>query len=433
MVEDLEDPRREEPPFVLGRARDARGLARVPPHHAAAEVRRPRRRGPQAPAGADVEAVAARTACGTWPRSSATGSSACCCAKPDTPPIWFDPAIEDSELVPARRRRLGSRPGRVAGRVRRESPGRGRARARRHRHPARRAVLVALDLRAHDRGVRAPQRPRRPHPRARSTEASAGRRASRWTSARGEPRRTGTTGPRSISRSEFYDVEGWLRDERGPRPREVEALGDVSGLRLVHLQCHFGLDTWQWARAGARVTGLDFSPAAIDAARDIARACRSRRSVRVRVCERVRRGRGARPRDVRRRVRESRRAVLAAERRPVGGAGRCARRARRALLHPRRPSAGVVAGRRQPRVRAHVLRRGRAVRRGLRRDLHRRRSRPLVHDAQYEWNHSIGEIVTAVIRHGLRVDSARRARLDGVALVRRGWCETRRAVDHAAG
>jgi 2-polyprenyl-3-methyl-5-hydroxy-6-metoxy-1,4-benzoquinol methylase len=71
--------------------------------------------------------------------------------------------------------------------------------------------------------------------------------------------------------SRFYDVEGWLRDRRGPRPHELEALGEVSGLRLLHLQCHIGLDTLAWARAGARVTGLDFSPAAIDAARDLAR------------------------------------------------------------------------------------------------------------------------------------------------------------------
>ncbi|HEY7134636.1 MAG TPA: class I SAM-dependent methyltransferase [Acidimicrobiia bacterium] len=72
-------------------------------------------------------------------------------------------------------------------------------------------------------------------------------------------------------RSQFYDVEGWLREERGPRPRETEALGDVSGLRLLHLQCHFGLDTLAFARVGAEVTGLDFSETAIDAARDIAR------------------------------------------------------------------------------------------------------------------------------------------------------------------
>jgi SAM-dependent methyltransferase len=71
--------------------------------------------------------------------------------------------------------------------------------------------------------------------------------------------------------SAFYDVDGWLREARGPRPREVDALGDVTGLRLVHLQCHFGLDTLAWARAGATVTGLDFSPVAIDAAKDVAR------------------------------------------------------------------------------------------------------------------------------------------------------------------
>jgi SAM-dependent methyltransferase len=70
--------------------------------------------------------------------------------------------------------------------------------------------------------------------------------------------------------SRFYDVEGWLREQRTPRVWEAEALGDVSGLRLLHLQCHFGLDTLAWARAGARVTGLDFSSVAIEAARDIA-------------------------------------------------------------------------------------------------------------------------------------------------------------------
>jgi SAM-dependent methyltransferase len=71
-------------------------------------------------------------------------------------------------------------------------------------------------------------------------------------------------------KSQFYDVEGWLRRRPGPDPRELEALGDVAGLQFLHLQCHFGLDTLAWARAGAAVTGLDFSPAAIAAARDVA-------------------------------------------------------------------------------------------------------------------------------------------------------------------
>src|SRR5262245_40624793 len=51
---------------------------------------------------------------------------------------------------------------------------------------------------------------------------------------------------------------------------EVEELGDVTGKRLLHLQCHFGLDTLSWARRGAIVTGVDFSPKAITLARRLA-------------------------------------------------------------------------------------------------------------------------------------------------------------------
>ena len=50
----------------------------------------------------------------------------------------------------------------------------------------------------------------------------------------------------------------------------IVRLGDVRGRTLVHLQCHFGLDALSWARLGARVTGLDFSAPAIDAASALA-------------------------------------------------------------------------------------------------------------------------------------------------------------------
>jgi SAM-dependent methyltransferase len=46
-------------------------------------------------------------------------------------------------------------------------------------------------------------------------------------------------------------------------------LGDVSGLSGVHLQCHIGTDTIGLSRLGARMTGLDFSPAAIEQARTL--------------------------------------------------------------------------------------------------------------------------------------------------------------------
>jgi SAM-dependent methyltransferase len=44
---------------------------------------------------------------------------------------------------------------------------------------------------------------------------------------------------------------------------DLPLLGDISGLRGVHLQCHIGTDTISLARLGARMTGLDFSPAAL--------------------------------------------------------------------------------------------------------------------------------------------------------------------------
>ncbi len=70
--------------------------------------------------------------------------------------------------------------------------------------------------------------------------------------------------------SAFYDVAGFLAG-RDPLNRiETAELGDVTGKRFLHLQCHFGLDTLGWARRGARVTGVDFSPEAIATARKLA-------------------------------------------------------------------------------------------------------------------------------------------------------------------
>jgi SAM-dependent methyltransferase len=51
---------------------------------------------------------------------------------------------------------------------------------------------------------------------------------------------------------------------------EREEVGDVAGKSLLHLQCHFGLDTLSWARLGATVTGVDSSENAIALARSLA-------------------------------------------------------------------------------------------------------------------------------------------------------------------
>ncbi len=50
----------------------------------------------------------------------------------------------------------------------------------------------------------------------------------------------------------------------------MEEVGPVDGKSLLHLQCHFGMDTLCWARLGAKVTGVDFSGAAIAQARALA-------------------------------------------------------------------------------------------------------------------------------------------------------------------
>ena len=70
--------------------------------------------------------------------------------------------------------------------------------------------------------------------------------------------------------SKFYDREAFAQNLDSLNRYEVEALGDVSGQSLLHLQCHFGQDTLSWANRGAICTGLDFSETAIETARKLA-------------------------------------------------------------------------------------------------------------------------------------------------------------------
>lgn len=72
--------------------------------------------------------------------------------------------------------------------------------------------------------------------------------------------------------SAFYDVPSFRNGQRPIRlaDYEREEVGSVEGETLLHLQCHFGLDTLSWARLGAIATGIDFSDEAIAAARGLA-------------------------------------------------------------------------------------------------------------------------------------------------------------------
>lgn len=72
--------------------------------------------------------------------------------------------------------------------------------------------------------------------------------------------------------SEFYDVAAFKKGKCSLNPVELEQVGEVQGKTLLHLQCHFGLDTLSWARLGAKVTGVDLSAAAIDQAHALAQS-----------------------------------------------------------------------------------------------------------------------------------------------------------------
>ncbi len=69
--------------------------------------------------------------------------------------------------------------------------------------------------------------------------------------------------------SDYYNVAGFLHGDLSLGAKEMEEVGDVRGKTMLHLQCHFGLDTLSWARLGAKATGVDFSEEAITAARQL--------------------------------------------------------------------------------------------------------------------------------------------------------------------
>ncbi len=72
-------------------------------------------------------------------------------------------------------------------------------------------------------------------------------------------------------KSTFYDLTSFKAGRLTLKSIERAELGNVTGKALLHLQCHFGLDTLSWARLGAHTTGVDFSPRAIALAQSLSR------------------------------------------------------------------------------------------------------------------------------------------------------------------
>ena len=69
--------------------------------------------------------------------------------------------------------------------------------------------------------------------------------------------------------SDFYDLEGFKKGGSSLKEIELAEVGHVNGKKMLHLQCHFGMDTLSWSRLGAKVTGVDFSEEAIETARKL--------------------------------------------------------------------------------------------------------------------------------------------------------------------
>lgn len=69
--------------------------------------------------------------------------------------------------------------------------------------------------------------------------------------------------------SEFYNVSDFKKGKTSLKNIELDEMGDVKGKSLLHLQCHFGMDTLSWARKGAKATGIDISDEAIKLAREL--------------------------------------------------------------------------------------------------------------------------------------------------------------------
>lgn len=69
--------------------------------------------------------------------------------------------------------------------------------------------------------------------------------------------------------SDFYGLPEFKAGTNVLQSIELDQVGDVKGKTLLHLQCHFGMDTLSWARLGAEVTGVDLSDQAIEAAQQL--------------------------------------------------------------------------------------------------------------------------------------------------------------------
>jgi ubiquinone/menaquinone biosynthesis C-methylase UbiE len=71
--------------------------------------------------------------------------------------------------------------------------------------------------------------------------------------------------------SDLYDLRGFKKGKISLNKIEIAELGNVKGKSLLHLMCHFGMDTLSWSKKGAIVTGVDISDTAIETAKKLSK------------------------------------------------------------------------------------------------------------------------------------------------------------------
>lgn len=69
--------------------------------------------------------------------------------------------------------------------------------------------------------------------------------------------------------SDFYKMNAFKQGATSLNDIELNLLGDINGLDLVHLQCHFGQDSLSLARMGANVIGVDLSDKCVEKAKEL--------------------------------------------------------------------------------------------------------------------------------------------------------------------
>lgn len=71
--------------------------------------------------------------------------------------------------------------------------------------------------------------------------------------------------------STFYNLEGFKQGKSSLNEIELDELGEIKGKSVLHLQCHFGMDSLSLARLGANVTGIDISDESIKVAKQLSK------------------------------------------------------------------------------------------------------------------------------------------------------------------